>query len=266
MVVELLLVCMVWACFSLKVLWIASSLPDHVVSACWYLQTSRSSRSLEAIANALWLVKVHLDNLRLLESPWFVYLWVPGDCRDWFFQSSGFCIHVHLLVMNIQIYCGTCMYDLNDRFFRFIDVEVNVVCVVCSYFDVLLVWSTTEKTDFSGCRWMKVSLFRGCSFTVLTACLLMYDWGNQFLRLPLNGGQSSLWLVIHCFSSLLVGVRLRKLISPVAVKRRSVFFCGWLFSLSQHAIQCTTVKSCFSSCRVRVDSFPRSRALKWGYV
>ena len=44
------------------------------------------------------------------------------------------------------------MYDLDDRFFRFIDVEINVVRVVCGYFAVLLVWSTTEKTDFSDCR------------------------------------------------------------------------------------------------------------------
>ena len=40
--------------------------------------------------------------------------------------------------------------------------------------------------------------------------------------MPLNGGQSSSRLGFHCFSSLLVGVRLRKSISPVAVERRSV--------------------------------------------
>ena len=44
------------------------------------------------------------------------------------------------------------MYDLGDRFFRFIDVVINVVRMVCDYFAVLLVWSTTEKTGFSDCR------------------------------------------------------------------------------------------------------------------
>ena len=34
----------------------------------------------------------------------------------------------------------------------------------------------------------------------------------------------------YCFGSLLVGVRLRKSISPVAVERRSVFYCGWVFT------------------------------------
>ena len=52
----------------MKVLWIASYLPDHVGSGYWYLQTSRSSRILEAIANASWLVEVHLDIFR----PWKV--------------------------------------------------------------------------------------------------------------------------------------------------------------------------------------------------
>ena len=62
------------------------------------------------------------------------------------------------------------------------------------------------------------------SFSPL-ACYV-YDWENRFLRLPLNGDRSILRLVLHCFSSMLVGVRLWKSISPVAVEWRSDSFAA----------------------------------------
>ena len=78
---------------------------------------------------------------------------------------------------------------------------------------------------------------RGVFLLSSLACLL-YDWENRFLPLPLNGGQSYLQLVLHCFSSLLVDVRLRKSISQVAVAQRSVsfaavcsLFCSMLFDV-----------------------------------
>ena len=66
---------------------------------------------------------------------------------------------------------------------------------------------------------------RGVFTLSLLACLL-YNWKNQFLRLLLNGGQSILWLVLHCFSSMFVDVRLGKSISQVAVEWRSVSFAA----------------------------------------
>ena len=115
------------------------------------------------------------------------------------------------------------MYDLNDQFFQFYCCGGH-----CGARGVLLLW--------------------------YTACL-SYDWENQFFWLPLNGGQSSLQLVLHCFSSLLVGVRLRNSISPVAVKRRSVLLADGSSLLWQPACWCTTEEIDFSGCHWMKVSF-----------
>ena len=148
--------------------------------------------------------------------------------------------------------------------------------------------------NFSGCTAEEVTVMRVVCSPFLRLLVYLYDWENRFLQLPLNGGQSVLWLVLHCFSSILVDVRLRKSISPVAVEwgsvsfaavcslfcsmlvdvrlRKSIFqvaarvevsfLCGCLFSLLQHACWSTTEETDFSDCRSSGDCFPRSKVLK----
>ena len=95
----------------------------------------------------------------------------------------------------------------------------------CSARGVCSLWcaaclTTTEKTDFSSCRYVEVSLLRGWVFTA--------------------------------FSSLLVGVRLRKSISPVAVERRSVSFAAGVF---------TALVACLLMYDLRKSIFPV--AVEW---
>ena len=80
--------------------------------------------------------------------------------------------------------------------------------------------------DLSGCTAVEVTVMCMVCSPFLRLLVYLYDWENRFLRLPLNGGQSILRLVLHCFSSMLVDVQLGKLISPVAVEWRSVSFAA----------------------------------------
>ena len=217
---------MVWACFFVRVLPIASYLPAHVISACWYLQTSRSSHSLEAIANAFWLVEVHLDIFAPWKVPCLFTFTSLATVATGFSSRLAWCPRVSLSVEYLKWW-----------WYPYVRSEWPISLVVYSWRSLCYAWCvlpisaclfvcTTGKIDFSGCHWMEVSLLYGWFFAALVACLLVYDWENRFLQLPLDGGQSLLRLALHCFSSMLVGVRLGKLVFWVAACVYSAFFAA----------------------------------------
>ena len=117
------------------------------------------------------------------------------------------------------------------------------VCMIC-------------MIDFSGCTAVEVTVMHVVCSPFLRLLVYLYDWENRFLQLPLSGGQSILRLVLPCFSSMLVNVRLGKSISPVAIEWRSVSFAAVCSPFCGMLVDVRLRTSVFLGCRLSGGQFP----------